>query len=236
VCRRASSPIAGDPVGARAAQHASVAKPAPHDHFGRLLAVLLALFVVTGFPAQGALRIADVALAFSAMFIAIRATGLAGPRWVTIAIVFGIVGTVLVVLAPVGNRTTQGVVSIGIALAVLGALIAVLARVMEHDVVGLQTLAGALCGYLLIGFFFGSMYTAADAFGSTQVFGQAVPHTDYSYFSFVTLTTLGYGDLAPKTDFVQRLAVLEAMIGQIYLATTIARLVSLFRAESQAEA
>jgi ion channel len=214
------------------AQHAPVAKPTAHDRFGRLLVVLLALFVVTGFPAKGALRVADVVLAFSAMFIAIRATGLAGPRWVSLTIGFGVAGTVLVVLAPAGSEATQGIVSIGIALAVLGALIAVLARVMEHDTVGLETLAGALCGYLLIGFLFGSLYTAADAFGRAHAFGQPVPRTDFSYFSFVTLTTLGYGDLAPKTDFVQRLAVLEAMIGQIYLATTIARLVSLFRSQA----
>jgi hypothetical protein len=213
-----------------------VARPAPHDRFGRLLAVLLALFVVTGFPANGLLRIADVVLAFSALLIAVRATGMAGPRWAAIAIGFGIAGTVMIVLAPAGDETTQGIVSLGVALASLGALIAVLARVMEHETVGIETLAGALCGYLLIGFFFGSLYGAADAFGRAQAFGHSVPRTDYSYFSFVTLTTLGYGDLAPATDFMQRLAVLEAMIGQIYLATTIARLVSLFRAENEADA
>jgi hypothetical protein len=188
---------------------------------------------VTGFPAKGLVRAADVVLAFASLLIAVRASGLAGPRWVTAAIGLGVAGTVLVVLAPAGNETTEGVVNVGIALASLGALIAVLARVMEHESVGLETLAGALCGYLLIGFFFAALYAAADAFGGAHAFGRPVPRTDFSYFSFVTLTTLGYGDITPTTDFVQRLAVLEAMIGQIYLATTIARLVSLFRSQRE---
>ena len=58
-----------------------------------------------------------------------------------------------------------------------------------------------------------------------------VSNEDYSYFSFVTLTTVGYGDLVAHTDLGRRIAVVEAMTGQIFLATAVARLVSLYGAE-----
>ena len=52
--------------------------------------------------------------------------------------------------------------------------------------------------------------------------------TDYGYASFITLTTVGFGDVVPQTVFVRRLVVVEAIFGQIFLATMVARLVSLF--------
>ena len=54
---------------------------------------------------------------------------------------------------------------------------------------------------------------------------------DYSYFSFVTLTTLGYGDLVPRSDIARTLAVFEAILGQVFLVTAVARIVSLIGSE-----
>jgi len=67
----------------------------------------------------------------------------------------------------------------------------------------------SLCAYLLIGFLFSSMYTATDLLGSARLFGKPVDANDYSYFSFVTLTTTGYGDFTPVTSLGQRVAVIE---------------------------
>ncbi len=53
------------------------------------------------------------------------------------------------------------------------------------------------------------------------------PNFIYAYYSFVTLTTLGYGDIAPMTDIAYSLAILEAIIGQLFLTVLIARLVAL---------
>jgi hypothetical protein len=52
--------------------------------------------------------------------------------------------------------------------------------------------------------------------------------TQLSYFSFVTAASLGYGDILPKNPYVQMFAAIEVVIGQFYLATVIARLVSLY--------
>jgi hypothetical protein len=205
-----------------------MARRAPRDHFGRLLVVLLALFVISGFRGTSAIRLVDAALTYLALGVAARATGLTGPRWAATAVGIGAVGAIVIVLAPFDNDATIGAVYLASALALFGTIVIVLARVLQHQDVDIQTIAGALCGYLLIGFLFTVLYGAANVLGSQPAFGGSVRSTDYSYFSFVTLTTLGYGDLAPVTDLARRLAIFEAVLGQVYLATMVARLVSMF--------
>ena len=69
---------------------------------------------------------------------------------------------------------------------------------------------------------------------SGPFFSQPGPHTqsEYLYFSFVTLTTLGFGDLSPHVGLPQGLTVLEALTGQIFLVTMVARLVTLWGRQS----
>ena len=76
---------------------------------------------------------------------------------------------------------------------------------------------------------FGSIYSGLDAVGSEPVFGGPVSGSVYSYFSFITLTTLGFGDYAPQTDIARRVVVMEAVLGQLFIATTLARLVSMYK-------
>jgi voltage-gated potassium channel len=94
--------------------------------------------------------------------------------------------------------------------------------------------AGAISVYLLLGLLWALAYgviSAADpeAFKGLQSFSmeESGVQQDFVYFSFVTLTTLGYGDMSPVSGFAKSLAWLEAVFGQLYLAVTIARLVSL---------
>ena len=87
---------------------------------------------------------------------------------------------------------------------------------------------GALCIYLLIGLIFAFAYAAAHAItGYAQispVHGDEIQ--DSLYFSFITLTTVGYGDLVPSTEVGRALAIFEALLGQIYLVTVVAVMVS----------
>jgi len=86
---------------------------------------------------------------------------------------------------------------------------------------------GALCLYLLLGLIFALVFSSIG-FSHPPFFAQkeaAVPN-DYVYFSFVTLTTVGYGDLTAKADFSRMLAVSEALMGQLYLVSVVALLVS----------
>ena len=100
-------------------------------------------------------------------------------------------------------------------------------RLVSHRTVTLGTLAGAVCLYLLIGVFFAYLYAVLNDTTSTAFFVQ-VPDPnagDFLYFSFVTLTTLGFGDLSPATSLGRTLTVSEALAGQLYLVSTVALLV-----------
>ena len=87
----------------------------------------------------------------------------------------------------------------------------------------------ALSAYLLAGVFFGSFYWVLEQIqpGSFALTGDFSPSSAI-YFSFVTLATLGYGDIAPRTEVARGLAVVEGVGGQLFLAVLIARLVSVY--------
>jgi hypothetical protein len=101
-------------------------------------------------------------------------------------------------------------------------------------VVDREHLYAGLSAYLLAGLFFGVFYWVLERTwpGSLAIPGEDA-QSNFSlpvaiYYSFVTLTTLGYGDIAPRSDVVRGLAIMEAIAGQLYLAVMIARLVSLY--------
>ena len=100
-------------------------------------------------------------------------------------------------------------------------------------VVDREHLYAGLSAYLLAGIFFGVFYWLIERTwsGSLAVPGEGaqsnVSLAVAIYYSFVTLTTLGYGDIVPRSDVVRGLAIIEAVAGQLYLAVMIARLVSL---------
>jgi len=89
---------------------------------------------------------------------------------------------------------------------------------------------GAIVLYLLLGLIWGVMYAEMGAYSPDAFAGRAGASgflTDWIYFSFVTLTTVGYGDITPVATSARSLAMLEALTGQLYPAIIIARLVSL---------
>jgi uncharacterized membrane protein YvlD (DUF360 family) len=92
-----------------------------------------------------------------------------------------------------------------------------------------EHLYAALSAYLLAGIFFGLFYWVLEQIGP-GTFAGAGQFTRMSalYFSFVTLATLGYGDIVPRTDIARGLAIVEGVGGQLFLAVMVARLVSLY--------
>jgi hypothetical protein len=114
---------------------------------------------------------------------------------------------------------------------------AILGRILRHRHVSIETMFGAVDVYILIGLFFSSLFLGIALASSTFHLGpflaQPGPHnsSDYVYLSFITLTTVGFGDLTPYTDLARSVVVLEALLGQIFLVTLVARLVTLFGIE-----
>lgn len=110
---------------------------------------------------------------------------------------------------------------------------------VRTDDVSTDTIVGGICVYLLVGLCFALCFTlmtellpGSFLYGDEPIVREiAEPsrhRTRLLYFSFVTLTTLGYGDITPATDLAEMLCVSEAIIGQLYLTIFVARLVALY--------
>lgn len=110
----------------------------------------------------------------------------------------------------------------------LGAITTTFGQLIAHTRVTRHTVTGALSVYLLIGLLFTYVFVLMGEVDSHGFFAQSGPHdaTDYVYFSYVTLTTVGYGDLTAGSNLGRVLAVLEALVGQLYLVTIVAVVIS----------
>jgi voltage-gated potassium channel len=124
---------------------------------------------------------------------------------------------------------------------VIYTIVALLNRIVHQHAVNIHTISAALSIYLLVGIFFGLVYTIIEmvwpgALGSTadslRTLTRAVDLFPFLlYFSFMTLTTLGLGDIYPVLPMARSMAILEAIAGQIYLVVMMALLVSTFAAQ-----
>ena len=122
-------------------------------------------------------------------------------------------------------------------LALFAAFLSFLAVIIVRDVLGAEAVTwdkiqGAVCAYLLIGVAWGLLYAWVgirdpQAFSGAGQSAAEYPGDPMIYYSFVTLTTLGYGDITPVSHTARTLSWLEAAFGQIYLVVLVARLVSL---------
>ena len=106
---------------------------------------------------------------------------------------------------------------------------------MRAATVDAEHLYAALSAYLLAGIFFGIFYWVLEHVGPVT-FNSPPEFSRMSaiYFSFITLATLGYGDIVPRTDVARGLAIVEGVGGQLFLAVLVARLVSLYGREKAA--
>jgi hypothetical protein len=121
-----------------------------------------------------------------------------------------------------------------VGLLVTATLPVTLSRVLQHRRITHETVLGALCSYVLLGLLFAFCYLAVDSLRDAPFFVQPGPHvqSEFLYFSFVSLTTLGFGDLSPAVGLPQALTVVEALLGQVFLVTLVARLVTLWVRQS----
>jgi hypothetical protein len=106
--------------------------------------------------------------------------------------------------------------------------LSIMRHLITRPKVDAETFLGALAAYLLLGMFFAFAYLVMAALQGTPFFGAAGAGTASQtlFFSFTTLTTTGYGNYVPTESLGQSVAVLEMLIGQIFLATAIAKVIT----------
>ena len=154
-------------------------------------------------------------------------------RWAGLTAIFvaflSLVGWIVAGELPKAATAIVSALLIAVAPAVL---VAGLVRDLQRSRgVSPQTLAGVLAIYLLAGMAFAFAYTVIDAVDAGAVVAEAGAATtsDSLYFSFVTLCTVGYGDILPVSDVARTFAVVEMLIGQIYLVTIVSLIVANLR-------
>ncbi len=144
-----------------------------------------------------------------------------------------LIGSVLAIAAVTAfdSPVARGSASIWTGILLLATVVIIVDSVLKLDTVTLQSIYGALSAYILVGLMFAAFFGAIDGLGGADFFvnGEPANIRTYQYFSFTTLTTLGYGDFTAGGSFGRAVAVLEALTGQIFLVTLVARLVSAYR-------
>jgi Ion channel len=128
----------------------------------------------------------------------------------------------------VDGGATQLVNASLVVLAPPSVIVGVIRSLRARRTVTLETVLGVLCVYILVGMLFGFIYGSVDRLGGSPFFagGQPASVAHCLYFSFTTLTTVGYGDLTARTNLGHTLSVSEALVGQIYLVTVVSLMVA----------
>jgi Ion channel len=213
---------------------AAEAQGAGGFRYGAVLLLTLAMAVFALIAQDGgAVRVIEVFAAGSTLLVAVltsRAPAatrrLAGAGVGSVVLVGGVTA------ALVGPRPALTFAATSILLAVTGGVIlAGLVRLVVERGVVLQAVFGALAVYMLVGLTFAFVIGALASGGSTPYFASGTDATQNAraYFSFTTLTTTGFGDYTAATRAGRALAVLEMLMGQLYLVTVIATLVGNLR-------
>lgn len=194
-----------------------------------LLASLIWLFVPFATTERWA-TLPVIAVFFLTILISMHTSFVRERRLITVLVIDG--GLLLLGIFGVitENTTARAITNAGFGLLLLATALVILRRVLGHKTVTSRTLSGAVAAYLFVGLAFACFAEAAvlhDGASYTATGGGTLGFGPMLYFSFVTIATLGYGDIVPVNSYARSLATMEAVMGQIYLVTIVARLVSL---------
>ena len=204
------------------------------DAYGLVLALILVTFVVMmTLPPEGwGGRVAAVAASALTAIIAFTSSNVR-PARVRLAIVIAVAAVLTALIAVrVPSERLLGVAFCGAAILLAVAAVTILRRVIVGaSRVDFRTILGAVSVFTILGLLFAFLYFALGHLSNSDFFTGAAHAraSDYLFFSYTTLTTTGYGNLVPAGTLGQSFAVLEMLLGQIFLVTLVAGLVSLWR-------
>lgn len=198
------------------------------ERYGVVLFLILAGYVLSGLENSTWVQIVNSILWLTLLLATLWSPGV--PRRLRR---IGVTATAFVLVTGLGgvlfdSDETLGWRLILLAVAQFAALLAIVRQILGHDTVTLQTVMGGIAAYALIAFAMASVFHGLDVFTADFALNGLGEDGDYVYFSFVTLTTLGFGDIAPVSALAKRLVVIEAFVGQVFVITFVARLVALW--------
>jgi len=197
-----------------------------------LLLVITSIALQMSLPDSDASRFVAIVLQAATLVAAVRVSGVRprGGRIAGLVAIVAVIGSVILWAARGDFPPAPSAIVNGLLVAFAPVAIA---RGLVHDLrddrdVTAATLAGVLAIYLLAGMFFSFLYGVIGAIDADALFAQVASgdRQDELYFSFVTLTTVGYGDLSPAGGLARAFAVTEMLVGQIYLVTIVSLIVS----------
>lgn len=201
------------------------------EYFRMLAGILVVYVLVIGFADSDIGSAARVGLLGFLVWTAAR---LHVDPWLRrFAAALGVVAfvstAILVATAP--TRLTYGIVGTWSTVLLVVAIASVVAVLIERAVVDTSAVLGVLCIYLLLGLLFSGVHQIAAAFQPHYLNGAGQPpnSSDLLYFSVITLTTVGYGDITPACLPARAIAVVEAITGQLYLVSVVAGVVAGWR-------
>jgi len=207
-----------------------------NNNFSYLLIALLIL--VIGIPIAAdldlfSLQTSRILGATSLLAVGVWSLRGAGPLY-SAGIVAAITGIVLSILSVVRESEMLHVITLlAMFVFLLLATFNAFRQIAVGNDISLNRIVGAVCVYLLLGVMWSIAYNVLeylqpDSFKGLTELVSPTWNPDWIYFSFVTITTLGYGDITPLTQTARSLAVAEAIVGQFYIAVLVAGLVSAY--------
>ena len=227
---------AADPASGAGATEAA-AGTREREWFGLLLLALVVVFLVEGIVSEGEAKDTLITVLVAvALAIALRAADMPPRRLRRALLLIAVIVAADVVARLTGHdqvvigftRLANGML---VALAPPAVVVGLVRGLRRRQAVTIEAVLGALCLYFLAGLFFAFLYGAVNALGGSPFFATGGSSTSARnvYFSFTTLTTVGYGDFTARSNLGHTLTNLEMLIGQIYLVTVVSVIVGNLR-------
>lgn len=208
------------------------------NFFYLLIALLILLIVI---PLADDLNLVSAPIVRGLVFSGLLVIGVwslrGGGRYFTVGMAFVVVGVILNVIAINMSSPFFQYASI---LSLIGFLVVAISFTMKQVAIGTDItanrLVGAICVYILLGVIWAMFYTLVNTISPGSFAGFSPTEglgwdSEWLYFSFVTMTTLGYGDILPVSATARGLAYMQAVVGQFYIAVLVAGLVGAYVAK-----
>ena len=197
------------------------------DDFGLALILILTTIVVISLGAGPLGQAISVALSGFTLLFVLHTSGARRSSFRIAALIVGLAVAGAAAALILGVRDSAAAANlIGLLLAFVAPVV-ILRRILASPIITVRLVLGALSIYLLLGLAYAYLYPVVSVLTREPFFVQtsSPADTDYIYFSYVTLTTVGYGDLTASTATGRMIAVSEALAGQLYLVSAVALLV-----------